>query len=237
MKIYHHYNESHSPSSAREIVPKLINLLNPHSVIDVGCGLGQWLSVFSNCGVDNIHGFDGSHVSAEDLFIPKNRFTSVNLFDVETIFIKSKFDLVLCLEVAEHLPESCADSFVEFLIKCGDTIVFSAAIPGQTGENHYNEQWPTYWEQKFKKHGYIFFDLIRKDIWNNENVNWWYRQNMFIVSKSVEIYEKYNSYLYDGQLIVHPELLKMYIYMNTKKVIRKNIYDKLKLVFRWMRFQ
>ena len=56
-----------------------------------------------------------------------------------------KFDLVLSLEVAEHLPSECAEAFVESLVNLGPVILFSAAIPYQGGENHVNEQWPEYW--------------------------------------------------------------------------------------------
>ena len=227
MEVFHHYNENHSPSSAEVIVPKIIKLFNPKSVIDVGCGIGQWLSVFIDNGVENILGLDGEHVLPTDLLIPKKNYREVDFKKSNSMIVDSKYDLVLCLEVAEHLPETFADSFISMLALCGDTILFSAAIPGQTGENHYNEQWPTYWEDKFKKHGYYFYDLLREDIWSNEQVNWWYRQNIFIVSKKVEIFEKYKSHIFKGQLIVHPELLKMYIYMNERKKNKKKLFDRL----------
>jgi hypothetical protein len=53
-----------------------------------------------------------------------------------------RFDLALCLEVAEHLPAAAGDSLVRRLASVGARILFSAAIPGQGGRNHVNEKWP-----------------------------------------------------------------------------------------------
>jgi ubiquinone/menaquinone biosynthesis C-methylase UbiE len=65
--------------SAREIVPLVLDLLQPHSVIDVGCGVGTWLSVFKECGIDDIFGVDGHYVDKEMLQIPTQRFLSFDL--------------------------------------------------------------------------------------------------------------------------------------------------------------
>ena len=95
----------------------------------------------------------------------------------------------MCMEATllaptEHMAsESSADAFVESIVRHGDTILFSAAIPGQVGQNHLNEQWPDYWQKKFAAYGFYFHDVIRPVIWNNNNVYWWYRQNIFLVQR------------------------------------------------------
>ena len=106
----------------------------------------------------------------------------------------------MSLEVAEHLPESAADTFVKTLTNLSDNIIFSAAIPSQGGQNHINEQWHTYWIEKFEKRGFYCHDLIRTHIWNNEKVDWWYKQNMFFFSKTPP-----KATLFVNNL--HPELL------------------------------
>jgi hypothetical protein len=158
-----------------------MQLLNPKNVIDVGCGLGAWLNIFSKYGVSDILGVDGDYIDENKLIIPKENFKKANLG--LPLDLKKKFDLAICLEVAEHLPPSEADSIVETLINHSDTILFSAAIINQGGQNHINEQWFSYWEKKFHSHGYTFYDIIRPQIWYNQNVDWWYKQNIFIVSK------------------------------------------------------
>ncbi len=53
--ILHHYNdEDHNVNSAREIIPYLEQYINYESIIDVGCGVGQWAFVFKERGVRNI---------------------------------------------------------------------------------------------------------------------------------------------------------------------------------------
>jgi SAM-dependent methyltransferase len=188
----------------REVVPFLINLVKPKNVLDVGCGTGTWLKAFEEAGISDYIGVDGDHLDKGRLEIPQDKFYAINL--CKKWKLNRKFDLVLSLEVAEHLPEENADSFVEALVTHGDTIVFSAAIPGQDGQYHLNEQWPQYWQTKFLKHGFYFHDVIRPLIWDNKKIDWWYRQNMFLLNKQNT--ENFNNWPIS---IVHPELLKLAI--------------------------
>src|SRR5436309_14636146 len=128
-----------SRQSAEAIVPLVFALLKPQSVIDVGCGLGTWLSVFEEFGVKDVFGIDGDHVDRSMLQISNERFTAFDL--KKPIQIDRRFDLVVSLEVAEHLPKDCAKTFVHSLTRLGPVILFSAAIPFQGGRAHLNEQW------------------------------------------------------------------------------------------------
>lgn len=121
-----------SRRSANEIVPLVLELIQPKSVIDVGCGVGAWLSVFRECGIEDILGVDGNWVDKNMLEIPENRFL---VFDLTTpVLMNRHFDLVVSLEVAEHLPSECAEIFIDSLTRLGPTILFSAAIPFQGGQ-------------------------------------------------------------------------------------------------------
>ena len=167
-----------SRRSAEEIVPLILELIQPERVIDVGCGVGTWLSVFREHGIEDIWGVDGDYVDRRLLEIPEERFVS---HDLRTLFrMDTRFDLVLSLEVAEHLPEDCAETFVDSLTKLGPVILFSAAIPYQEGAGHLNEQWPRYWTALFGERGFSVIDCIRRRIWNNERVEWWYAQNALV---------------------------------------------------------
>jgi len=170
---------AHTPKSAAEIIPLVFEYVTPRSAVDVGCGSGAWLAEFARRGVEDVLGLDGPWVTQSSLQIPPARFRVVDLG--RPIEESRRFDLVVCLEVAEHLPATQADTIVESLTRLGDIILFSAAIPFQGGTNHFNEQWPDYWAARFARHGYVFVDALRPRIWSNPNVEWWYAQNSFFV--------------------------------------------------------
>ncbi len=177
--------------SAKEIVPLVIELVHPKSVIDIGCGTGVWLSIFKDYGIDDIYGIDGEWVDKSSILIDQDHFLTI---DLNNIFdLKRRFDLALCLEVAEHLPRKSASGLVSSLTKLASIILFSAAIPYQGGHNHINEQWPTYWVEHFSRHGFIVLDPFRHKIWDNENVAPWYAQNLLLFAQ--EDYLKLNKKL------------------------------------------
>jgi len=168
--------------SAQVILQTVREALNPGSVVDVGCGTGAWLKVWSDYGVENILGIDGEWVRPDQLLIPRNRFRQMDLTAPSAL--DEKFDLVESLEVAEHLPAAAADAFVAFLCSLGNVVLFSAAIPCQGGTHHLNEQWPGYWAALFQLHGFVAIDAIRDRFWDNEDVDWWYAQNTLFFVQS-----------------------------------------------------
>jgi SAM-dependent methyltransferase len=168
--------EDESLRSAKFVVPLVMELTALKRVIDAGCGLGTWLGVFRENGVEEILGVDGDYVNRSFLHIPIERFLARDLskpLDVPG----GPYDLVLCMEVAEHLPQSRAASFISELASLGPVILFSAAIPCQGGDGHINEQWPGYWAEIFARSGFLAIDCIRPRIWDNEQVAYYYAQN------------------------------------------------------------
>jgi SAM-dependent methyltransferase len=168
-------------NSAKVIIPIIISLIKPKSVVDVGCGTGEWLATFKEHGVTDILGIDGDYVDRQKLKISEHEFLPFDLR--KPLRLNKEFNLVISVEVAEHLPIECAEAFVESLTLSGPVILFSAAIPFQGGLNHLNEQWPDYWHELFKKHNYTIVDCVRKQIWNNRDVAYYYAQNIFIYIK------------------------------------------------------
>lgn len=197
-------------SSAKIIYPILENIIQSilpnektRRVCDVGCGTGNWLSVFKKNGW-GVMGFDGTPYS-DELCIEKKEFQQCDLH--EKIDFSDKFDLVLCLEVAEHIAESHSDQLIDRLTKYSDIILFSAAIPFQMGQGHLNEQYPSYWISKFEKKGYKVCDCIREEIWDMQNVRHFYKQNMLLFVKDCPEYLSFiNKYSKKKTLdLVHPE--------------------------------
>lgn len=175
----------------------------PHSVIDIGCGIGEWA-----LGNPNYIGVDFG-INKKQLLIKEDQYRDINLEklnsfsnDVALLILKGKFDLCLCLEVAEHLSERSSDYLVALLTTLSDTVLFSAAIPSQGGTGHVNEQWQTYWAEKFYANG--FGAEICYPVKDNSNVSLWYRQNM-ILYKRGSTGKVYNFVLpeYYDQIILH----------------------------------
>ena len=167
-----------SRRSAERVVPLLVEMFAPKSVVDVGCGLGTWLSVFEECGVTDIEGYDGDWVALGDLRIDPDRFRAADL--VQPLHYGRSFSLAVCLEVAEHLPSSAAPTIVDSLIRAAPVVVFSAAYPGQGGTDHVNEQALNYWTSLFSRYGWLQFDVLRPLFWSDKHIEAWYRRNLVI---------------------------------------------------------
>jgi SAM-dependent methyltransferase len=181
--------------SARVLVPLVLGLAEPRSVIDVGCGQGVWLSVFREHGIEDLLGVDGDYVEPDRLAIPIERFEAHEL--TRPLRVERTFDLAVSLEVAEHLPAESAEVFINSLTRLAPIVLFSAAAPYQGGESHLNEQWPAYWAERFGRHDYVPIDCLRRQIWNNPDVEWWYAQNTFLYAER-------------GYLETHPLLRREY---------------------------
>ena len=170
-----------SRESAQIVVPMVHKLLEPASVLDVGCAMGTWLDEWGKAGVPDLLGIDGDYIDRAGLLIPEEKFTPLDL--AQPFSLGRTFDLVQALEVAAHLDEACADAFVGSLVRHGETILFSSAVPGQGGDHHVNEQWPSYWAEKFARAGYTLYDIIRPQIWTDPRIMVWYRQNILIFAR------------------------------------------------------
>lgn len=203
---YIHTPTTHNTRAAEAFLPILFGEIGvPQSVVDVGCGTGTWLSVFKAKGVSKILGVDGSNVDLAQLHIDPSEFRALDL--TQPVCLAEKFDLAVCLEVAEHLPEVSSDTLVDSLCRFSDTILFSAALPQQGGQNHINEQSFDYWREKFNRRGYLWKDVFRTTIWNDPRIDSWYRQNMFLIEKvgespvsqePIDVYYHPESYYYQA---------------------------------------
>ena len=159
-------------------MPLVLGWVSPTSVVDVGCGTGTWLAAIRRRGVEDVVGVDGSPVPGDLLQIPRERFLVRDLS--KPLDLGRTFDLALCLEVAEHLPAAAAGTLVASLAALAPVVLFSAAIPGQGGVGHVNEEWPRAWAERFAAAGYSWADPIRPRIWDDPGVEHWYAQNALL---------------------------------------------------------
>lgn len=244
----HFFDEMEAPNlaSARAIIPLVVKLVSPKSAVDVGCGRGLWLKALIENSVSDVEGFDGDYVDTSSLVFPKEKFHAIDL--ERPITYTRTFDLAVCLEVAEHLPASAADTLVKSLVDAAPVVLFSAAIPLQGGSHHVNEQWPHYWQEKFAVHDYIPVDALRRRIWDNKQVSFFYAQNILIYVKESDLqnYPKLQAEVEQGNNaalpLVHPH---MYLYYAERwrtvvpflgKLPPSLLYGAKKLLNRFRRF-
>lgn len=203
---YDYAANRHTLDSPRTVIPILFNGRKPGSLLDVGCGVGTWLRAAREFGIEDINGVDGVEISSSDLLVRPDVFRVVDLSRPWTL--GRTFDVALCLEVAEHLDECNSRLLIETLTSHSDEIVFSAACPRQRGQHHVNCQWPAYWQERFNACGFSCSDAIRWRIWNETDVDVWYRQNMFVARRDAMGAGKEERL----RAVVHPEFLEHLVF-------------------------
>jgi SAM-dependent methyltransferase len=149
-----------SADSAYAALSKIFLDALPNSLLDVGCGTGTWLRAADRLGVPDLHGIDGVDCSGDRSRV---RFSKLDL--TKPFSLGRRYDVVLCLEVAEHLDETHAKVLIRSLVAHAPKIIFSAACPGQPGQHHVNCRWPDYWQSLFNDEGFACDDAIRWSIW------------------------------------------------------------------------
>lgn len=179
---YYRLAELQAESSARPIAQSVVRDLAPKTALDVGCGSGALLAALAAKGVD-VTGLENSEAA---LSYCRKRRLRVYKFDLEARSLPpmmAHFDLVLSMEVAEHLPRMVADRFVEFLTRYANTVAFTAATPGQGGTDHVNEQPHVYWIEKFAKRGFEYAleqSLAWRMEWERQGTASWYSRNLML---------------------------------------------------------
>lgn len=162
--------------SAAAVVPLVLGHVGPiESVVDVGCGEGWWGAEFAarSQWAITVVGLDGGTVPEAAIDVTPTDLT-------QPIDLGREFSLAVCLEVAEHLDPSRAESFVADLCRLAPIVVFSAAQPRQGGTHHVNCQPPAYWAGLFRACGYGWEDPIRLRVWQDPDVEPWYASNLLV---------------------------------------------------------
>lgn len=205
-----------SRASAEVVLGELIATLKPRSMLDIGCGTGSWLAVATALGVERCVGIDGSTVPANLLEIAPEAFVTQDLN--QPLQVNGKFDLAMCLEVAEHLGAERAEGLVAELTERADCVLFGAAIPQQLGTHHINCRWQSYWAGLFQAQGYVRLGYVQDRFWHDRRINVVYRQNAGLYLKQSKFSAAKLEMLglrlggAGGPVdVVHPELYLLYL--------------------------
>jgi SAM-dependent methyltransferase len=183
MKTTHPYKGWVSRSKA--ILAPILAILRARSVLDLGCNCGPWLGAAIDLGIS-----PGSAWGVNDLEIWDNilfnRECSLVHDLAKPLDLKRSFDLVICLEVAEHVGggDEGAAELMRTITRHGNNVLFSAATPGQPGDGHINCQPHEYWHERFAAYGYQCWDIMRPFIQGRADTEDWYKKNMFLYTLS-----------------------------------------------------
>jgi SAM-dependent methyltransferase len=187
-------HRSGSRRSAGAVLDVLVSLgLGPWPrVVDAGCGRGDWLVACRERGTTTAVGIDGPWNAAA--FEPGGpvQFHGCDLArasssELGALVGDERFDLAISVEALEHIPPAAGTRVIEALVSCSDLVLFSAAIPGQGGRDHQNEQWQSHWAAEFARHGYEPYDLVRPALWGRADVEPWYRQNILVYAATAPL--------------------------------------------------
>lgn len=203
MEEYYAHSRAGSARSAAVVAPVVQDLVQARSILDVGGGEGWWASAFSRLGATSVSiengplppSAPGVTCVEHDLRRPIGREVGAP-------------DLVLCLEVAEHLEPAVGSRLVGELCSLAPAVLFSAAVPGQGGVGHVNEQWPAYWVERFESHGFRCSGALRWWFWLDDRVESWYRQNLLFATSEPDRYPTlFETPLAEPWPVVHPATL------------------------------
>ena len=177
-----------SRRSADAIVPVLMDWLAPKSVLDIGCGVGTWCAAFEQAGVPIVAGIDGPWVDQSKLQMKPDGFVTFDFATAPKPYAPAlpaeRFDLAVTFEVLEHINPAHAADAVAMITRLADVVVAGAAIPGQGGRHHVNEQWPSYWRDLFGAQGFEAFDCVRPVVAQLDGIDPWYAQNPILYARA-----------------------------------------------------
>lgn len=169
-----------SVDAALPIIAERLGLTGNETVLDVGCGEGWWADGFARLGC-TVTGIDSGHT--------EHRPDTFDFVDqhITGILPRGHWDLIVCLEVAEHLNHRNALALVQAFKSRTDCVLFSAARPGQGGTGHINEQPISTWAAMLHEAGFAVSGALRWYLWGDARIENWYQQNMLVaIPKTVE---------------------------------------------------
>jgi hypothetical protein len=124
--------------------------IHGYTWVDIGCGNGAYTMAIRAAGINCI-GFDGSPLTYE----LTNGLCKVADFSFSVDI--GKYDIVLCLEVGEHIPKEYEQTFINNLCRASKRIIIlSWAIEGQPGTGHVNTRNNDYIIDQMRMRGFMY---------------------------------------------------------------------------------
>ena len=172
----------HKIQSYNAVADLILETFNPKQVVDIGCGEGMFLNVFHQRGIQVL----GCDISEAALRVSPKDFVIFQADATKPIRFNKKFDLCICVEIAEHIPTRHSKTLVENLTQASDTVFFTAAPPWQGGVGHINEQPFEFWHQLFEEAGFKLEQPLSDNLkarMKEHNVVFWLQQNLMVFTR------------------------------------------------------
>lgn len=158
------------------LIKSVIDFYKPIKSLDLGCGLGYFVAYLREQGVDawGVEAEDlGKHFKSPGHQIRKDLSQSLEL--------QEKFDLVICLEVVEHIPRDFEEIVFDNIVRhMSKYLLFSGATVGQQGTGHINERPESHWFLHLIKRGLVLRYQASLDVrlsctlpWYAKNASIW----------------------------------------------------------------
>src|SRR5690606_20913172 len=151
-----------------------VSNLQPTSVLDLGSGSGYYLREFHKHGIEAL-GLEGSPAGVAS----SGSDVLAVAFDLRRpVHMSRPFDVVMCIEVAEHMPKRSSEVLVDSI--CANSnrfVVFSAAPPGTPGADHINCRPKEFWFSLFRLRGFALDEALTEDLRQTalsaNTAEWW----------------------------------------------------------------
>lgn len=205
---YYKKHQEGSYQSAQIILKFVYEITAFQTIVDYGCGMGTWGKAAESLGVSHYVGIDQNPYDATYMLIDSCNYMNQDL--QEPIDLNSRFDLSICVEVAEHISKGKVDILLDNVCQSSQVVLFSAALVGQGGTGHINEQPCSYWNKKFSVRGYVPVDCIRPAFWNHEQIEIWYRNNcmLYMTPEALNQFQTSIPFASPPADIIHPQMLE-----------------------------
>ena len=134
-----------------KVAERIIQDINPGSVLDAGCAMGFLVEGLRERGVAAF-GVDISEYAIQNVHPDIQPYCRVGSV---TEPFPQKYDLITCFEVLEHLSPREAEEAVANFCRYTDDILFSSTPFDYEEATHFNVQPPEYWAGLFARHGFV----------------------------------------------------------------------------------
>ena len=133
-----------------EVADRIVAELRPRTVLDAGCGIGFLVEALRDRGVE-AWGLDVSERAISEVREDVRPYCRVGSVTDE---LERDYELVVCIEVLEHLPPRLAERAVGVFARHTGDVLFSSTPDDFREPSHVNVQPADYWVGLFARYGF-----------------------------------------------------------------------------------